>query len=278
MPHRRVSQQCPTAEYPCSVQPRSIFAAPNRKVSLRCPTAEYSCSAQQQSIPIVPSSRVSTFRASFIADTCSTLSLEVIDVALERRRVKGGDVRSKLFRIPRRHPQPKLWTTERNPEFHDTSDIPGTRLGCMKAQMTMLPQQVPEAPVQEGSRRGESRVCFAEASRTNLTAKRKARRKGPQQQRRGSKGSGIRSFRRGTTRYSSLGTSNSWHDGTVVTTQLARSPRWDSSALVHSGSGQLLPRLNMGYLDDFAGMGPPNLPDSGDFVSNSSSSARPSPS
>ena len=109
VPNHKVSQQCPTAEYPSSAQPQSIPAVPNRtqsipavpnrRVSLQCPTAEYPCSARPQSISIVPNRRVSTFRASFTADTCSTLSLEVVKVALERRRVKSGDVRSRYCKL-----------------------------------------------------------------------------------------------------------------------------------------------------------------------------------
>ena len=125
MPNRRVSLQCPTAEYACSAQPPKIPAVPNRqvslqcptaeypcsahnhkasqqcptaghrRVSLQCPTAEYPCSAQPQSISILPNRRISTLRASFTAHTCSTWPLEVVDVALERRRVKGADVRSR---------------------------------------------------------------------------------------------------------------------------------------------------------------------------------------
>ena len=105
VPNDKVSQQCPTAEYPSSAQSQSIPAVhkrtqsvpavPNRRVSLQCPTAEYPYSARPQSISIVSIRGVSTVRASFTADTCSTLSLEVVDVALERRRVKGGDVRSR---------------------------------------------------------------------------------------------------------------------------------------------------------------------------------------
>ena len=59
VPNRRVSLQCPAAEYPCSVQLQSIPAVPNRRVSLQCPTAEYPCSAQPQSIRAVPNRRVS---------------------------------------------------------------------------------------------------------------------------------------------------------------------------------------------------------------------------
>ena len=82
-PNQKVSLQCPTAEYPCSAQPKylcsaqaqSIPAVPRkvslhcptakypcsaqRKVSSQCPTAKYPCSAQLQSIPAVPNCRVS---------------------------------------------------------------------------------------------------------------------------------------------------------------------------------------------------------------------------
>ena len=60
VPKRRVSQQCPTAKYPYTAQPQSIpavpqlqsvLAVPNRRVSLQCPTAKYPCSAQLRSTP-----------------------------------------------------------------------------------------------------------------------------------------------------------------------------------------------------------------------------------
>ena len=54
VPNRKVSLQCPTAEYPYTAQPQSIPAVPNHQVSLQCPTAKYPCSAQLQSIPAVP--------------------------------------------------------------------------------------------------------------------------------------------------------------------------------------------------------------------------------
>ena len=90
---RGVSQQCQTAEYPCSAQQRTmnsdkqqsvharggqmqnVLAPHNHRISLQCPTAEYPCSAKrqvmlavgkgtvavhrQQSVPAVPSSRIS---------------------------------------------------------------------------------------------------------------------------------------------------------------------------------------------------------------------------
>ena len=52
VPSRRVSLQCPAAEYPCSAKPPSIPAVPNCRVSLQRPTAEYPCSALPQSCPI----------------------------------------------------------------------------------------------------------------------------------------------------------------------------------------------------------------------------------
>ena len=59
MTNDQVSLQCPTAEYPCSVQPPKILAVPKCRVSLQCRTADYPCSAQLQSIPAVPKRRVS---------------------------------------------------------------------------------------------------------------------------------------------------------------------------------------------------------------------------
>ena len=59
VPNHHVSLQGPTAEYPCSAQPQSILTLPNRKVSLQCSTTKYPRSAQLQSIPAVPNCRVS---------------------------------------------------------------------------------------------------------------------------------------------------------------------------------------------------------------------------
>ena len=59
VPNRRVSVQCPTAEYLCSAEPPSIPAVPHHQVSLQCPTGEYPCSAQLTGIPAVPHHQVS---------------------------------------------------------------------------------------------------------------------------------------------------------------------------------------------------------------------------
>ena len=51
-----------------------------------------------------------------------------------------------------RHPQPTASATQTvevgDSVRHDTNDIPRTRLGCIKAQASMLPQEVLEPPVQ----------------------------------------------------------------------------------------------------------------------------------
>ena len=57
VPKRRVSLQCSTTKYPCTVQPPSLPAVPNRRVSLQCPTTKSPCSAQPQSIPVVPNAQ-----------------------------------------------------------------------------------------------------------------------------------------------------------------------------------------------------------------------------